>query len=815
MVRTDCKQNQNLGYNPQQRNNLNRFPGYFMRMIRIVSLSILCLAIAAGSIIFGVMRASLPAEEGEIKLPGLAAAATVLGDGLGVPSIAAGSRTDALRILGYLHARDRLFQMELMRRKSAGRLAELFGASAAQLDREQRRYQLLRTARMIVNDLPAGQRLALQAYVEGVNAYIGQAGVLPPEFLVLRHRPEPWQAEDSILVVLGMFQTLNGQEQDERMVSVMEQALPTDLLTFLTPDTDGYSTVLVGGPASRRFNQTIPLEALAALPNAEGYAANDSVDAENVVAGSNNWVVAGSKTADGRAIVANDMHLRLNVPNVWYRAELKYQDRHLFGVTLPGVPGVVVGGNDDVAWGFTNVTADLLDLIRLDINPENPQQYRTPQGWQAFAQHTETIRVKNAPDIEITSQDTVWGPVSDKVLLGRPVAVKWTALERRAVDLGLLDMDSVHSTQQAMTAMNNIGGPPQNVVIADKEGHIGWTYMGRFPQRIGFDGLASRSWADGGLAWQAYIPPGELPRLMDPAEGFIVTANNRTLGGGYPHVIAHNWALGYRAFRIAELLRDRQGLTEPDLLAIQLDNRSGVLDFYQQLALAELRGLANKEPDLLEAEAALQAWDGRMQTGSIGAAFLSEFRNRLSQEVFAKVVAACRVYDPDFRYAWREMETPLRLLLTQRPQGLLNSRYHDDWRRMIIATVRETASELHRQYPGINLAQLTWGQTHAIRLQHPFTKMASILGNVLDMPTFEGDGCASVCVKVLDSAHGASERLVLSPAHPENAIFQMPGGQSGHPLSPHYRDQQKFWQNGIDAPLQSNTKPYILSVLPQ
>ncbi|NOU14662.1 MAG: penicillin acylase family protein, partial [Methylococcaceae bacterium] len=466
-----------------------------MRMIRTATLSILFLVIVVAGIALGLMMASLPSEDGSITLPGLVTKGAVHSDALGVPSIAAESREDAFRLLGYLHAWNRLFQMELMRRKSAGRLAELFGQSAAQLDRKQRSYQLLRTARTIVADLPAGQRLALQAYVEGVNSYIQQARILPPEFLALQHRPEPWKAEDSILVVLGMFQTLNGQEQDERMVSVMEHALPADLLTFLTPDSDSYATVLVGGSGSRRFSQTIPARSLAALPDTEGNLAQNRVDTENVVAGSNNWVVAGSKTVDGRAIVANDMHLGLGVPNIWYRAELKYQDRHIFGVTLPGVPGIIVGGNDDVAWGFTNVTADLVDLISLDINPENPNTYRTSQGWREFGQHVETIKVKDAPDIAITLQDTVWGPVSDKSLLGRPVVIKWTALERHAVDLGLLDMDSVKTTSQAITVTNNTGAPPQNVVLADRDGHIGWTYMGRFPLRIGFDGLSSHSWA--------------------------------------------------------------------------------------------------------------------------------------------------------------------------------------------------------------------------------------------------------------------------------------------------------------------------------
>lgn len=786
-----------------------------MRVIASIFLTLLGLIAVIAGLTYLALVASLPTDGGEIRLPGLTTAVSLQDDEWGVPAITAQNREDAFFTLGYVHARDRLFQMELLRRKSAGRLAELFGVSALKLDRKQRIYQLSKTANTIVDDLPASQRQTLEAYTQGVNAYIKQARILPPEFLALRHTPEPWRAADSILVALAMFQTLNGQEQDERMVTVMERALPADLVTFLTPDTDAYATVLVGGNSSRRFNANIPVQALAALPNADIHVAHHYVDAENVVAGSNNWVVAGSKTLDGRAIVANDMHLALGVPNIWYRADLRYQDKHLFGVTLPGLPALVVGGNDEVAWGFTNATADLVDLIRLELDPQNPKRYRTPQGWRELEEHTETIKVKDAADEEIRLQDTIWGPVSDQSLLNQAVVVKWAALERHAVDLGLLEMDGAQSTPQAITIMNHAGGPPQNVVFADRQGHIGWTYMGRFPKRLGFDGLASRSWADGDVAWQGFIPPEELPRLIDPAEGFITTANNRTLGSDYPYIIGHNWSLGYRAFRIAELLRDRQGLTEPDLLAIQLDSRSGALDFYQQLALAALRDLPDKDSDLLKAEQALQAWDGHMRINSLGATFLNDFRKRLAEAVFAKVVAACRALDPDFHYAWREMETPLRQLLTERPNGILSSEYRNDWQYLILTTLRETSQALQKQYPETDLAQLTWGQTHRMNLQHPFSKVSPWLGGLLDMPGFASDGCASVCVKVMDNGHGASERLVLAPAHPENAVFQMPGGQSGHPLSAHYRDQQPAWQTGLATPFQTQTTAHIWSILPE
>ncbi|MEQ1637486.1 MAG: penicillin acylase family protein [Methylococcales bacterium] len=784
-----------------------------MQLKPIVS-GVMIVTVLSAGLVVSLLRASLPQEDGDIALPGLSAAVTINSNTLGIGAIVAENREDAFRILGFLHARDRLFQMELMRRKSAGRLAELFGAVAVKLDRQQRTYQLSNAARNIIRDLPAEQRQVLKAYVAGVNTYVEQAQILPPEFLALRHHPEPWREEDSILVALGMFQNLNGQEQDERMVSVMEKSLPAELVKFLTPDNDLYSTILVGGKAPRRSSNIIPMADFAALPEFDGHIARNDVDMGNVIAGSNNWVVAGSKTTDGRAIVANDMHLGLSVPNVWYRAELQYQNRHIYGVTLPGVPTIVVGGNDHVAWGFTNVTADLLDLVKLEINPDNALEYRAAQGWVKFGSQREILHVKNAPDIEFEVQNTLWGSVSGQLLLGSPVAIKWTALEGHAVDLGLLAMDQAQTTQQAMAVMNNTGGPPQNVVVADRDGHIGWTYMGRFPDRVGFDGLASRSWADGSIGWQGFIEPKALPRLFDPPEGFIVTANNRTLGRDYPYAIAHNWGLGYRAFRIAELLRDRTQLTEQDLFNIQLDTRSAVFDFYQQLALAELQDIKDSEAVLQAAKQALQSWDGYMHANSTGAAFLNEFRSQLAKEVFAKVVVACRTHDPYFNYAWREMETPLRLLLMQQPQGVLSAHYHDDWRQLILEALRQTARELSKGYPASNLAQLTWGETHPITIHHPFSKASPLLAKLLDMPTFASDGCASVCVKVMGSDHSASERLVFAPGHAEDGIFHMPGGQSGHPLSSHYRDQQLFWQNGIAAPLQDKAVLHTLRFFP-
>ena len=361
-------------------------------------------------------------------------------------------------------------------------------------------------------------------------------------------------------------------------------------------------------------------------------------------------------------------------------------------------------------------------------------------------------------------------------------------------------MDKVTSVKEASTVINQAGGPPQNVVFADRAGHIGWTYMGRFPKRKGFNGMASRSWADASTAWDGFIPPEQLPRLFDPPEGFIVTANNRTLGRDYPYVIAHNWALGYRAHRITELLQGSNGITEQAMLDMQLDTRSEFYEFYQQLALQELTAVKRNEDIVHQSEQILRAWDGYMHIDSKGAALLMAFRTKLAEALFAKVVARCKQYDPNFSYAWREMETPLRELLTQRPKGVIPAQYNDDWRVFILETLNSAAKDLQSGYPDIELAQLNWGTVNQIAQHHPFSKSLPVLGAFLDIGDFESSGCASVCVKVMSKAHGASERLVLAPAHPENGILEMPGGQSGHPFSRHYRDQQKFWQEGKTAP---------------
>jgi penicillin amidase len=756
---------------------------------------------------------SLPTGETERVLAGLDERAVVEFDRLGIPRVQAANREDAMRVLGYLHARDRLFQIDLMRRKSAGRLAEIFGAKALAYDRAQRALALERTATAIVAGLPESQRRTLDAYVAGVNARLSEANALAPEILALGYRPEPWRAEDSLLVGLALFQTLNGQEQDERMLTVMERTLPAEVVAFLTPDVDAYTTVLTGGRESRRPERPVPARTLAELlDRGKRMQVGASVDPEPLMAGSNHWAVGGAHTRDGRAVIANDMHLDLGVPNVWYRAELHYGETMLSGITLPGLPLLVVGSNGRIAWGFTNVDGDVLDLVRLVLHPTEKNRYLTPEGWETLELWAETIRVRGAPAETVTVRLSRWGPVSPKPLLGEPVAIRWTALDPGAVDLGLLEMDTARDLDTAMRILNRAGVPPQNVVLADAEGRIAWTYAGRFPLRFGFDGSVSRSWAEGNVGWQGFIPPERLPRVVDPPEGFLVTANNRTLGRDYPFVIGHNYSHSYRAYRIAERLRDMHEVTERDLFELQLDTRSAFFEFYRALVL-ELTAANGLDPELLDARRAAAAWDGRMEADSRGIALLVQFRRDLAQAVFARILAPCREADADFVYAWREQETPLRALISARlPETVPDA--GGSWETYLREVLRSSIRQLRQEFDLASLVDLPWGRINRVEVRHPLSQAVPILAAWLDMPSLGSPGCRGYCVRVLSGTHGASERLVVSPGRHGDGILHMPGGQSGHPFSPHYRDQHRDWAEGRPLPFAPGPAVTTLRLLP-
>jgi penicillin amidase len=785
----------------------------------VLPLTVLFLVLAAG-LGYAVMtiRASLPVLDGKLDVNGLHEPVTVTSDAYGIPTITAGSREDAIRVLGSITARDRLFQMDLLRRTGAGRLAEVLGETMRETDVRQRTFGFSGTARTIAARLPRDQRDVLEAFTEGVNDYLTRMKTPPFEFLLLGYEPERWKAEDSLLILMAMFQMLNGTEEEERMRTVMEQALPSEVVAFLVPETDPYTEALLNRKSHISVRPPIPVQELTALRRPV-----DQIQARRTTMvrfgrsglGSNGWAVHGAKTRDGRSVLANDMHLDMAIPNIWYRVQLRYEQTELAGVTVPGIPVVIAGTNGFVAWGVTNVEGDFLDLIRLEINPADSNEYKTPKGWKRFTSRREIIKVKDAPDFVVEIKDTVWGPVSQNPLLDSPVAVRWTALDPEAVNLGQLAMDRVRSVGEAIAVMNHAGGPANNVILADKDGHIAWTYTGKIPIRRGFNGSVSVSWADGRFEWTGYVSPEALPKISDPPSGLVVSANQRMLDASYPYVVGHSFVNGYRAFRISERLEAMTNIRERDLFDLQLDSTSHFYEFYRKLARELLTDtVIQRKPSLAKARDVFEGWNGKADADSRGFALVVRFRQVLSRSVFAPYLSSCRERDAQFSYDG-DQDTPLRELLTTQISELNPDPDHfPSWSEFLLNAVEQSVQELEEKFPSISLTELTWGQLNRVRIEHPLAGALPGLGYILNMPDEPASGCGQ-CIRVMQDGLGASQRLVVSPGHQGDGILHMPGGQSGHPLSPHYRDQQHYWSDGLPLPFLAGAPVHTLTLVPR
>ena len=783
-------------------------------IVALSSLAIIGVAIC----LFFLLR-SMPQLDGNVEISELVSPVTITSDQYGIPVINAENRMDSIRALGFLAARDRLFQMDLIRRKNSGRLSEIFGQLAVSSDTHARIYGFNHVAKAAVSKLPKEHQQYLSAYAEGVNSYIKQAKALPFEFTVLNYQPDPWKSEDSMLVVLSMFEMLTSWvEEEERMLSVMEKNLPPDVVAFLTPDTDRFTDSLYGAVASWRPAQPIPvaaMEKMLAQHSTESQSLASVLKMREFLAGSNAWVVSGKKTQDGRAILANDMHLGISVPNIWYRAEVNYDNVHTVGVNLPGTPLFIAGSNKHIAWGGTNLTGDFLDLVNLEINPQNSDQYKVGDHWQHFDHHKENIFIKNAPSIELDVKDTIWGPVSAERLLDKSVAIHWTALDDETVGIGLIDLEQTETLEAALDIANHIGGPQINFLLADNTGHIAWTIMGKIPKRFGFDGATSRSWADGTVGWNGYVKASDLPREINPEDGILVSANDRRLGKNYPYIIGHQFVPGYRAYRITQRLKQTQEINEWSIFELQLDTEAEFYGFYQQLALSVLSPkIVDQQPELRELRDYLLEWNGRADTDSLGFALLQQFRKQLADTVFTPFLATCKKADKNFQYSWLYIDTPLQAMLTEKAPHLLPDPVHyKDWDSFIRSQLQQSAQQLKASYPNIKFSELAWGKINKTQFRHPIFGSLPILGYLLNMPEEELAGCGG-CVRAVGPGFGASERLVVSPAHLDEGILQMPGGQSAHPISANYRDQQSSWVRGLPIDLLAKDVKHKLVLRP-
>jgi penicillin amidase len=679
--------------------------------------------------------------------------------------------------------------------------------------------------------LPADQRQLLEVYAAGVNEGRRSLRRPPWEYLLLQTSPAPWQGEDTLLVVYGMYAMLQGGcVERERAQGVIDEVLPPPLARFLSPPGSSWDAPLFGpvfdnlaipGPDQIDLRQQ-PADWLDLGP-----VPRRPYRRRRARPGSNNWAVAGSHTAHGRAIVACDMHLHLLVPNWWYRAAFVWTgpdgtQYRIIGASLPGTPAIVVGSNTHLAWGFTNVEADTTDLVVLETDDKRPGQYRTPQGWRALDRHDETIRVRGGIDVRIGVEETIWGPIVDRDHHRRPRALRWVAHDPGAVNMGLLHMETARSVEAALTLAPRCGTPVQNLMVADSKGHIGWTVLGRLPHRVGLDGRVPTSWADGQRRWDGWLPARLYPCVMNPPGGRLWTANNRTVPDPWLSRLGlGTYDLGARARQIRDDLRAVTRATEGDMLRTQLDDRALFLDRWQRLLVNLLTPARDEQPvpgrDALRR--AVLAWQQRASVSSVGYPLVERFRQIVSDRVLWSLTAPCLRADRSFA-PWRldaNSEQAVWLLVTTWPAHLLPPRY-SSWEGLLLAAVNELASEVRGSHASVEegLRGRTWGRENTAQIQHPLSAALGPLSDwlQLDMPADPLPGSTRAMPRIQGPSEGASQRMAVSPGREANGYFHMPTGQSGHPLSPHYRDGHDDWVKGWATPFLPGPARHVIELNP-
>ncbi|MEZ5284733.1 MAG: penicillin acylase family protein [Vicinamibacterales bacterium] len=810
----------------------------------MVLAGLLVLSVLAGGLyVRSELRASLPQVDGTRQLPGLTAPVTVTRDALGVPTITGGSRVDVARALGFVHAQDRFFQMDLQRRQPAGELSALVGAAAVDVDAAMRVHRFRQVARAAYARTSPDWKAIVDAYAEGVNTGISALGAPPFEYLVLRATPEPWRPEDTILTVLAMFDSLQGRQAAfERTNQQLRDALPEPLFRFLTAVGSEWEAPAAGeavtrppvpgpevadlrarGPHPAEPSRVAARTACASWPLRLVPAACQSSD-EAAVIGSNNWAVDAAH-ADGGALLANDMHLGISVPNIWYRASMVFPDpadalgtQRITGITLPGIPTLVVGSTGYVAWGFTNTGGDWSDLIRVDADPHDPGAYLTPDGPEPFEVATESIAVKGADPRPLTVRSTRWGPIVWTDVDGHAYAQHWVAHDPDVLASDLSQVERTRSVDELLVVSAGLGIPNQNLTMADRTGRVAWTIGGRIPKRYGLDGFTSESWADGTRGWDGYVAAVDYPRIVDPPGGRIWTANAAVVGGADLALIGDGGLSdGIRARIIRDRLLALPHARAPDMLAIQLDNQSLFLDRWRTLALDTVARAAASAPADRQASRAGFArliettWDGHASPPSAAYRLVRTFRAAVVRRTMAFLTAPALARDPSFDYTRSpRAEGPVWQLVTARPPHLLDPAF-TSWDDLRIASVDAATAEL--AVDGGSLADRTWGEVNRARITHPLSGAVPFLSRWLDMPAdpLPGDVFTP---RAHSPRTGPSERMVVSPGREESGILHMPVGQSAHPLSPHYADMHRAWVLGESVPFLPGPAAFTLTLTP-
>jgi len=776
------------------------------------------------------MRVSLPQIDGSIHVAGLTAPVTVLRDAQGMPHIRAASLDDLAFAQGYVTAQDRLWQMDMLRRHAAGEFAEILGVGMLQHDEAQRLQQIRNTADAVVARMPPDELRYLDDYSRGVNALIAASAThLPAEFRVLHYTPRPWQPRDCVLVGLVMVQDLTTEFPIKLSREQIASKLPPELLADLYP-VGSWRDHPPGRPV---MDLTAPQVDIPDVPLDETQTKlRKPEDEENTQhgkdilalektlalgtsnfacdgckAGSNEWAVSGDHTYSGKPLLSNDMHLAHTLPGIWYMADLTAPGLHVTGVTLPGMPFVVVGHNDSIAWGFTNLGGDVQDIYI--EHTRNQQEYQTADGaWHALAHHSELIRVRGGKDITIDVLSTNHGPIITPMLPHetRDLSLKWSIYDPGTVDLPFLAINSAQNWTDFCAAMSRLGAPSQNAVYADTAGHIGYHAIGRIPVRGSMDhpsGLSGTPIDDtkeaASYEWAGYIPFDQLPQVFDPPSGILATANSRVTPDGYPFSITLNWEAPYRNERIWKKLDDTHGLKPADMLALETDLHSDVDQELAQRFAYAIDHTTNASPQLRQAADLMRSWNGDVTINSPAANIVSAAKDALWPLLLQPHLGKDRG-DEWQLYKWGEMSFVQEELVVHQPARWLPAQYAT-WNDLLSAAV---AAGLRSAHARTDLSRWPYGLTHRVDIEHPLFGTSPILRDIVHLPVGTGpepQGGDTTTIKQVKLTVGPSERFTTDFADLDNSTLNIVNGESGNVLSPWFHDQFEAWYHGTTYPL--------------
>lgn len=798
--------------------------------VRSVAIGLLVLLLALVALFFALLRGSLPQLDGDVPAAGLIAPVTIDRDRLGVPTVTAVTRTDLAYATGFLHGQDRFFQMDLSRRLAAGELSEIIGTAALAQDESARIFRFRQVARAVLAQATPEQRAILEAYSRGVNDGLASLHVRPWEYLVLRARPAPWRPEDSVLVLhamwwqlqyMGFHREMLRQEVNDRLGGPLCGPRWKCALQFFYPARTSWDAPAVdsgGAPGAGPRSAPIPGPDVLDLRDGNPATRSAHVSTAGAVVGSNNWAVAGNHTSTGAALVANDMHLGQRVPVIWYRMRFRTNPAQgtgidLTGVTLPGAPVMVAGSNGHIAWGFTNSYGDWLDVTLVPCTAVAGNSLTGPSGTTLLQVQWELIRVHGRAPVRFPVRSGPGG-----VLLeahperGQCWFASWLAQVPAASNFNLLSLEHVSSVQQALALAPTIGIPHQNFVVGDRDGHIGWAIYGRIPAAVDEQRAAGSS---GWLEEPAH------PMAIDPPVGRIWTANARVTSdpgqelaiGGDTAALGAEYDFGARASQIrADLLALDRPATPADMLRIQLDDRAVLLGRWREVLLGLLdTSSLSGHPARVQFRSLIEHWDAAADTDSVGYRLVRRWRDLIEAQVWDMILDGLHI-PADASYSVpTQFQAPLLQLLQEQPAHLLPRRYAS-WQQLMLTEVDTAISQLQGECG--DLSRCTWGRQNTIRIRHPLSRaLPPFFSALLDMPTLELPGDHDM-PRVQGMTLGSSERFAVSPGHEADGYFHMPGGESGHPLSPYYRAGFMAWAAGVPLPFLPGPREHQVTLRP-